>query len=132
MGTAYSEVTSADRDVVAFIAAHLYGPTLVRLGIKRAWVAREGGVIVGVLVLRTVPFTALNYLPADPDARTFMRLFKLYRMATKWLVENGVKAVAAEVHDSLPHFQLLLRRLGFGVACPGVAGATVLVKSLEA
>lgn len=110
MATTYCEVGNDDMDAAAFIAAHPYELNLFNLPVK-AWVAREDGNIVAVLMLRKPAH--LDAIVADPDARPFMRLLKLYRIAEAWLKAAGVPIICVEINDTRRHFQSLMKRIGF-------------------
>lgn len=110
--TSYAEVTAADRDVAAFLATQLHVLNIWRLP-RAAWVARQDGAIVAVLVLTNVDYPAIHLLLPPGSARPFMRIVKLWRLAKAWLASHNVPVVAAPVYVQLRHFQSLLRRLGF-------------------
>lgn len=110
--TTYSDVTAMDTDVAAFIVEHRYAINLLAMPLKM-WVARQGGRVVGVLLLNPTPYLALDLVLADRTQRPFMRIIKLWRLAERWLVANNVPIVCVSIHDQQAHFQSLVRRLGF-------------------
>ena len=112
-GSTYSEVSAEDRDVAAFMVAHLNDMSIWRLPVCM-WVARDGeGNIVAVLALNCVTYPTLDLTLADPSARPFMRILKLWHMAEAWLQARGVPLIACSIRDSQAHFQSLVRRYGF-------------------
>lgn len=110
--TRYAEVGGEDHDVAAFVAAHPLSINLRALPVKM-WVAREGTTIVAVLMLNTHPYICLDLVLADPTARPFMRILRLWIMAEDWLKQQGVPIVCVTIHNSLMHYQSIIRRLGF-------------------
>lgn len=109
--TTYAEA-GAEKDVAVFLAQQLHVLNIWSLP-KAAWVAREDGEIVAVLVLTCVEYPALHVFLARADARPFMRIMKLWRLAQAWLRANDVPAIFAPVYAHLRHFQSLMRRLGW-------------------
>lgn len=110
--TTYAEVTAEDHDVAAFLAAQIHVLNIWRLP-RAAWVARQDGAIIAVLVLTNVDYPAIHLFKRDPDERPFMRIVKLWRLAKAWLIEHRIPIVVAPIHPHLHHFGSLLRRLGF-------------------
>jgi hypothetical protein len=108
----YSEVTASDRDVALFLAASPHAVNFYALPVK-AWVARENGRMVAILMLKTQPYLSLDLVRVDEASRPFMRILKLYRMAEAWLKERKVPIVAVAIRDDSRHFQSLVRRFGF-------------------
>lgn len=109
--TTYSEV-GAEKDVAVFLARQLHVLNIWSLP-KMAWVAREDGAIVAVLVLTCVEFPTLHLFLAEPAARPFMRIMKLWGLAKTWLRAHDIPAVCAPVYTHLRHYQSLLRRAGW-------------------
>jgi hypothetical protein len=118
MATEYSEVTPMDRDVAAFVAARPWALNLWKLPVKM-WVARENNEetkcneIVAVLMLNTHPYLALDLVAANPAARPFMRIMRLWLMAEDWLKMIGAPIVCVTINDTNAHYQSIIRRLGF-------------------
>lgn len=110
--TTYTEVIAADRDVAAFIASHLDSVNILKLPLKM-WVARQDNAIVAVMMLKVDPYPSLDLILANPKSRPFMRVLRLWQMAEKWLREHGVPIICASIHNSLQHYQSLVRRFGF-------------------
>ena len=110
--TTYGEVGAADRDVAAFLASQLHVLNIWSLP-KMAWVARDEGAIVAVLVLTNVDYPTLHLFLANPATRPFMRIMKLWAMAKAWLRSHDIPAVCAPVYAHLRHYQSLLRRAGW-------------------
>lgn len=109
--TEYAEVGS-DRDVAVFLAQQLHVINIWKLPLA-AWVAREDGKIVAILALTNVDYPAIHLFKASPNARVFMRIFKLWEMAKGWMIARNFPVVAAPVAPHLYHFQSILRKLGF-------------------
>lgn len=109
--TTYTEA-AGERDVAAFLAARANQLNLWKLPLK-VWVARQGDEIVAALTLNSLDYLSISLIVGDPTQRPFMRIVKLWRMADRWLREHGVPVVCAPVRNTDPHFQSLLRRLGF-------------------
>jgi len=112
--TKYTEVTPDDSDVFAFLCLHVGSINLLHLPIKM-WVARQDDKIIALLMLKTVPYTSLDLIVADPTARPFMRIIKLWRIAEAWLKSHNVPIICISIRDDSAHFQSLIRRLGFTV-----------------
>jgi hypothetical protein len=110
--TVYADVTRDDVDVAAFVAAHPHTINLRALPVKM-WVARQGGAIVAVLMLSTVPYVCLDLILADPASRPFFRIINLWFMAEDWLKSRRVPIICIAIHNSLAHYQSLVRRFGF-------------------
>lgn len=112
MFTTYHEVTADDRDVAAFIASRPLSINLLSLPAKM-WVARYGPRIVAVMMLNTTPYLSIDVEQADRSTRSFVRLYKLYRLVETWLRIHEIPAVCITVTNTDAHFQSIVRRLGY-------------------
>jgi hypothetical protein len=110
--TTYHEVEPTDRSVVAFLCAQLGRLDVYNLP-KKAWVARRDEDIIAVLTFRPSPVPSIDLFVADPLARPFMRIMKLWRVARQWLDAHNVPLVCASVKNCDVHWQELLQRIGF-------------------
>lgn len=110
--TTYDEVGPEDRDVAAYLAGRLDVINIWRLPLN-AWVARQDGEIVAVLVFTNVRYPAIHFCVAHPERRPFMRIAKLWLMAYEWFKVKQIPLVCASVFNHLHHFKSLVRRLGF-------------------
>lgn len=110
--TTYSEVGPTDSDVALFLATQLQVINIWSLPLK-AWVARQDGEIVVVLIFTNVQYPAIHFCKRDPDSRPFMRLIKLWLMAYEYFKSIKLPIVCAPVFVHLHHYQSILRRLGF-------------------
>ena len=111
--TTYTEVGPDDRETLAFLCEHAIGNVnLYHLPVKM-WVAKDSTGIVALLMLNTIPYLSLDLITAHPETRPFMRIIKLWRMAESWLKAQNAPMVAVSIHNTLQHYQMLLRRLGF-------------------
>lgn len=112
MTTTYTAVTANEADVAAFLAYHLDTINIWSLPAK-LWAARQDGMLVAVLMLKTRPYLSLDLVVANPATRPFMRIMKLYLLAETWLRANNVPMVSVSILNTNAHFQSLARRLGY-------------------
>jgi hypothetical protein len=110
--TTYSEVTADDKDVAIYLATRIDVVNIWRLPLK-AWVARQDGKIVAVMIFDNVTYPAIHILVPDPNSRPFMRIVKLWLIAYKYFKSIKMPIICAPVPTHLHHFKSLVRRLGF-------------------